>query len=66
MYIFGEEVIGSPVFLYFCFLFRKKFQIVLNKNGLRLVPELYKVPFDKVAEEKQQHGSQDREAYGAM
>uniref|UniRef100_A0A158Q7D1 Phosphorylase b kinase regulatory subunit n=1 Tax=Elaeophora elaphi TaxID=1147741 RepID=A0A158Q7D1_9BILA len=40
--------------------------IVLNRNGIRLVPELYRVPYDKVAEEKQQHGSQDREAYGAI
>ncbi|KAM3724221.1 putative phosphorylase b kinase regulatory subunit alpha [Dirofilaria immitis] len=40
--------------------------IVIIRNDLRLVPELYKVPYDKVAEEKQQHGSQDREAYGAI
>ncbi|EJD73824.1 phosphorylase b kinase regulatory subunit alpha [Loa loa] len=40
--------------------------IVINRNGLRLMPELYKVPFDKVAAEKHQHGSQDREADGAI
>ncbi|VIO90140.1 phosphorylase B kinase alpha regulatory chain, putative [Brugia malayi] len=40
--------------------------IVISDNGLRLVPELYKVPFDKVAEEKLQRGSQVREACGAI
>ncbi|VDK81106.1 unnamed protein product, partial [Onchocerca ochengi] len=40
--------------------------IIIKRNNLRLVPELYKVPYDKVAEEKQQRGSQDREAYGAI
>ncbi|VDO23274.1 unnamed protein product [Brugia timori] len=44
----------------------KRFQIVISDNGLRLVPELYKVPFDKVAEEKLQRGSQVREACGAI
>uniref|UniRef100_A0A1I8EZH2 Phosphorylase b kinase regulatory subunit n=1 Tax=Wuchereria bancrofti TaxID=6293 RepID=A0A1I8EZH2_WUCBA len=40
--------------------------IVISENGLRLVPELYKVPYDKVAEEKLQRGSQAREACGAI
>uniref|UniRef100_A0A915PCW6 Phosphorylase b kinase regulatory subunit n=1 Tax=Setaria digitata TaxID=48799 RepID=A0A915PCW6_9BILA len=40
--------------------------IIVVKNGLRLVPELYKVPYDKVAEEKRQRGTQEREADGAI
>lgn len=42
------------------------FQIIVMSGGLRLVPELYKVPYDKVAAEKRQRGTQAREVGGAM
>ncbi|VDN04441.1 unnamed protein product [Thelazia callipaeda] len=40
--------------------------ITVVRNGLRLVPELYRVPYDKMMQEKQQRGSQDRDAVGAI
>lgn len=40
-------------------------QIVVVSGGCRLVPELYAVPYDKVAAEKRQRGTQDRVAAGA-
>lgn len=39
--------------------------IVVVSGGCRLVPELYAVPYDKVAAEKRQRGTQDRVAAGA-
>lgn len=39
--------------------------IVIVKDGCRLVPELYAVPYEKVAAEKHQRGTQDRVPAGA-
>lgn len=36
------------------------------RDGCRVMPELYKVPYDKVAAEKQQRGTQERQPDGAM
>ncbi|KAJ8870748.1 hypothetical protein PR048_027047 [Dryococelus australis] len=38
--------------------------MVLSEDGARLVPELYAVPKDKVAEEYREPGSQERVALG--
>ncbi|VDM29216.1 unnamed protein product [Toxocara canis] len=39
--------------------------VIIVQGGCRLVPELYAVPYDKVAAEKRQRGTQDRVPAGA-
>lgn len=38
--------------------------MIKSEDGMKLVPELYAVPADKVSAEYAEPGSQDREAFG--